>query len=150
MPKTKGVISTQLKEVVMRETLSVLLAGLDAATVEAVRNAVKDYPSDIASCRSIEAVREMVQQQSIDVVLLDLQQPFEKSFDLLSELKARSPQTEIVFVSRFDDEKLWVEAVQRGAYDFLPTPLEPSELKRVLVQATERHHPLKALGVTAS
>jgi len=134
----------------MRETLSVLFANLDEATVKAVQNAVKDYPSDITSCSSIEAVREMVQQQSIDVVLLDLQQPFENSFDLLSELKDRSPQTEIVFVSRFDDEKLWVEAMQRGAYDFLPTPLELSELKRVLVQATERHHPLKALGVTAS
>ena len=134
----------------MRETLSVLFANLDEAAVKVVRNAVKDYPSDITSCSSIEAVREMVQQQSIDVVLLDLQQPFENSFDLLSELKDRSPQTEIVFVSRFDDEKLWVEAMQRGAYDFLPTPLELSELKRVLVQATERHHPLKALGVTAS
>ena len=134
----------------MRETLSILFANLDEATVKVVRNAVKDYPSDIISCSSIEAVCEMVQQQSIDVVLLDLQQPFENSFDLLSELKARSSQTEIVFISRFDDEKLWVEAVQRGAYDFLPTPLELSELKRVLVQATERHHPLKALGVTAS
>src|SRR6266850_4216335 len=119
----------------MRETLSVLFANLDEAAVKVVRNAVKDYPSDITSCSSIEAVREMVQQQSIDVVLLDLQQPFENSFDLLSELKDRSPQTEIVFVSRFDDEKLWVEAMQRGAYDFLPTPLELSELKRVLVQA---------------
>jgi DNA-binding NtrC family response regulator len=134
----------------MRETLSVLFANLDEATVKAVQNAVKDYPSDITSCSSVEVVREMVQQQSIDVVLLDLQPPFENSFDLVSELKARSPQTEIVFVSRFDDEKLWVEAMQRGAYDFLPTPLELSELKRVLVQATERHHPLKGLGVTAS
>lgn len=134
----------------MRETLSVLFANLDEAAVRAVRNAIKDYPSDIRSCSSVEAVREALQKESIDVVLLDFQQPFENSFDLLSELKARSPQTEIVFVSRFDDEKLWVEAVQRGAYDFLPTPLEPSELKRVLVQATERHHPLKALGVTAS
>jgi DNA-binding NtrC family response regulator len=151
MPKqTLLSLHGERREVVMRETLSVLFANLDETTIKAVRNAIKDYASDMTSCGSIEAVLEALQTESVDVVLLDLQQPFESSFDLLSELKACSPQTEVVFVSRFDDEKLWVEAVQRGAYDFLPKPLEMSELRRVLVQATERHHPLKALRVTAS
>jgi DNA-binding NtrC family response regulator len=134
----------------MRETLSVLFANLDEATVKAARHAIQGYSSQLTSCNSTQALFETVQNESIDVVLLDLEQPFEISFDLLSELKAQFPQTEVVFVSRFDDEKLWVEALQRGAYDFLAKPLELSELKRVLVQATERHHPLKAVRVTAS
>jgi DNA-binding NtrC family response regulator len=134
----------------MRETLSVLFANLDETTVNAVRNAIQGYSSDMTSCSSTEAMFETLQKENIDVVLLDFQQPFESSFDLLSELKAQTPQTEIVFVSRFDDEKLWVEAVQRGAYDFLPKPLELSELKRVLVQAAEKHHPLRVVRLAAS
>ncbi len=134
----------------MRETLSVLFVNLDDATIRTISSAIKDYPSNVVCCASSEALIDRVTQESIDVVLLDFQQPFETTFDLLSELRTRSPQTEVVFISRFDDEELWVEAVQRGAYDFLPRPVDPLELKRVLVQATERHHPLKALGVTAS
>ena len=134
----------------MSETLSVLFVNQDEAAVNAARQAIQGYSCQLMSCHSTKALVETLQKESIDVVLLDLEPPFEISFDLLSELKAQSPQTEVVFVSRFDDEWLWVEALQRGAYDFLPKPLELSELKRVLVQATERHHPLKAVRVTAS
>ena len=134
----------------MRETLSVLFASLDEATVQTVRKAIQGYCSSTTSCGSTEEIFETLRSESIDVVLLDLQPPFENSFDLLSELRARSPETEIVLVSRFDDKTLWLEALQRGAYDFLPKPVQLSELKRVLLQATENHHPLKAVRVTAS
>jgi DNA-binding NtrC family response regulator len=61
-----------------------------------------------------------------------------KAFELLSELKTRV-QAEVVFVSRFDDEALWIEAIQRGAYDYLSKPLDLSELKRILLHAAEKN-----------
>src|SRR5215831_19583052 len=113
----------------MRETLSILVVNADDATVRTISSAIKDYPSSMVCCASSEALLDRVMQEDIDVVLLDFQPPFENAFDLLSELRTRSPQTEVVFVSRFDDEELWVEAVQRGAYDFLPKPVDRLELK---------------------
>ena len=135
----------------MQETLSILVADEERSTVDKVIDAIKDYPSQVISCWSREAVLDTVlQNQTVDVVLLDFQQPFEKSFELLSDLKAVAPQSEVVFISKFDEEKLWLEAVQRGAYDFLAKPLDSSELKRILLQATKRHHPVKARSVKAS
>jgi DNA-binding NtrC family response regulator len=135
----------------MQGALSILVMDKDDRTVQIVADAVKDYPSKIVCCSSREALLEAaLQAEAVDVVILDFQQPFEESFDLLSHLKAELPQTEIVFASRFDDEKLWMEAVQRGAYDFLPKPLGLSELKRILIQATEKHHPLTAIGSTGA
>lgn len=135
----------------MQETLSVLVADQEPSTLKKVSDAIKDYPSKVISCWSQDAVLDTVlQNQTVDVVLLDFQQPFEKSFELLSDLKAIVPQAEIVFVSKFDEEKLWVEAVQRGAYDFLAKPLDSSELRRILLQATEKHHPVKTRSVNAS
>jgi len=71
--------------------------------------------------------------------------PFERAFHLLSQIKTKVPQVEVIFVSRFDDEArwIWIEVIQRGAYEFLPKPLEVPELKRLLVQAAQKHHPLK-------
>jgi YesN/AraC family two-component response regulator len=47
----------------------------------------------------------------------------------------------VVFVSRFEDEALWIEAIQRGAYDYLSKPLDLSELKRILLHAAEKNLP---------
>src|SRR5437879_1801139 len=141
----------QNPEVLMQEILSVLVADQEPSTLTKVTDAIKDYPSKVVCCWSQDAVLDtLLQNQTVDVVLLDLQQPFEKSFELLSDLKAMAPQAEVVFISRFDEEKLWVEAVQRGAYDFLAKPLDSSELKRILLQATEKHHPVKTRTVRAS
>jgi DNA-binding NtrC family response regulator len=52
----------------------------------------------------------------------------------------------VIFVSPFDDDETrwaWTETIRRGAYEFLPKPLDPLELNRVLVQATEKHHPMQ-------
>ena len=56
------------------------------------------------------------------MIILELERPFDKAFTLLSELKSRV-QAEVIFVSRFDDEALWIEAIQRGTYDYLCKPL---------------------------
>jgi DNA-binding NarL/FixJ family response regulator len=69
------------------------------------------------------------------VIILELERPFYKMFTLLSELKPRV-QAEVVFVSRFDDEALWIEAIQRGTNGYLCKPLH---LKLILLHAAEKH-----------
>ncbi|PYV38097.1 MAG: hypothetical protein DMG06_26450 [Acidobacteria bacterium] len=83
---------------------------------------------------------DSIQEKTVDVIILVLEKPFEKAYELLSQIKAGVAEVEVVFVSRFDDETLWIEAIQRGAYEYLSKPLDLSELKRILVQATEKHH----------
>ncbi len=50
-----------------------------------------------------------------DAVLIDIFSPVESFFDLIPLIKESSPGTEVIFVSRYDDEKLWIESIQRGA-----------------------------------
>ena len=78
-------------------------------------------------------------------MVLNLQKPFEQAFRFLSEIKTKAPKVEVIFVSPFDEEArwVWIEAIQRGAYEFLPKPLDLGDLKRILVQVTEKHHPIK-------
>jgi len=134
-----------------QEILSVLVMDEDPLTIKRVEEAVRDYHSVVQQCSSTEAVIDIVRHDlPVDVVLLDLQKPFDKTFDLLSELRAKAPQTEIIFVSKFDDEDLWIEAIQRGAFDVSPKPLELPELRRILLLAARKHHPVWARGAAAS
>jgi len=130
----------------MKQSLSILVWDQDdPSTFKNVAEAVQEYQSVVFPCSSAAAVLFVIQQRAVDAVILNLQKPFEHAFHLLSEIKTKAPQVAVIFVSPFDEETrwLWTEAIQRGAYEFLPKPLDSQELKRILVQVTEKHHPVR-------
>src|SRR5262245_15901668 len=114
----------------MHEPLRIIVVDPDSQTVEKIREATEEYLSVITPCSSPDAILDTVRQhQPVEVMILELERPFGKVFTLLSELKSRV-QAEVVFVSRFDDEALWIEAIQSGTFDYLCKPLD---LKRILL-----------------
>jgi two-component system response regulator AtoC len=58
--------------------------------------------------------------------------------DLLPQLVRRLPGSTIVMMSAFGTEDLAVEALSRGAYDYLAKPFQPSEVLLTLRKAEER------------
>lgn len=138
----------------MGAEISILVVDHDPATIARVQEAMREHASLVIDCPSLEAVFDRLPQEgTAHVVVVNLDQPFEKTFDALPEIKARVAGVEVVFVSRFDDETLWIEAIQRGAYDFLVKPLDQVELKRILFLATEKHRPVilhKTLGAAST
>jgi DNA-binding NtrC family response regulator len=130
----------------MRETLSVaVLDPNDPDTIEKVTEAVKEYQSSVIPCSSREHVLPTLNQRRVDVVVIGFQEPFRETFDLLSQIKTKAAGTEVVFLAEFDDKTLWVwiEAIQRGAYEFLPKAVDLVDLRHVLLRATEKTHPVR-------
>jgi DNA-binding NtrC family response regulator len=131
----------------MPKAVSILIWDQDDPwTVHTVTEAIREYQSVVIPCSSAAGILFALQHKTVDVVILNLQKPLQDTFQLLSEIQAKAPQVEVIFVSPFDDDETrwaWTETIGRGAYEFLPKPLDPSELNRVLVQATEKHHPIQ-------
>ena len=117
----------------------------DLATVRSVTDALQEYQSVVIPCASEEAVQVAVMHGRLDIVVLNLCKPLEDAFRLLAEIQIKAPQTEVLFVAQFDDEMLrdWMEVIQRGAYEFLPKPLDREELRYHIVRAAEKHHPVE-------
>ena len=130
----------------MRQMISVAVFDPeDSITATRVIDALQEYQSVVIPCASDEAVLSVIGHQRVDVAVLNLSKPFVGAFRLLSEIQAKSAQTEVIFVAHFDDELLraWMEVIRRGAYEFLPKPLDREELKHHVVQAAEKHHPVE-------
>lgn len=70
-----------------------------------------------------------------DAVLLDLRMPGTDGLDVLSELVAEAPETPVLVVSGEGTITDVVEALRRGAWDFVTKPIESPEL---LTRAIER------------
>jgi len=78
-------------------------------------------------------------QQRFDVIVLDLHLPDSRGLDTYTRLHAEAPDVPVVVLSASDDEALAIEAVQRGAQDYLlKGQVDSDGLRRCLLYAIER------------
>ena len=87
----------------------------------------------------LSAGLERLARGGIDIVLLDLTLPDSYDLDTFTAVHAQVPETPIVVLTGLEDEKLAVEAVHKGAQDYLVKgQLDSTLLKRSILYAIER------------
>ncbi|WP_195372720.1 MULTISPECIES: sigma-54 dependent transcriptional regulator [Parabacteroides] len=72
-----------------------------------------------------------------DVVLLDQQMPVMTGVEALEEIKRISPNQTVLFVTAFGSISLAVDAVKKGAYDFIEKPFDNDKLLLTVSRAVE-------------
>jgi two-component system response regulator PilR (NtrC family) len=72
------------------------------------------------------------------VMLTDLLMPDGSGIDLLSFAKDRSPGTEVIVMTAHGDIETAIEAMKRGAYDFVTKPFATNELRALVHKALEK------------
>ena len=78
--------------------------------------------------------------ETFDVVLTDLKMPDVDGLQLLSALAARAAPPCVILMTAHGSIDSAVEAMRRGAFDYLTKPLEKDDLLLVLRRAMERTH----------
>jgi two-component system response regulator PilR (NtrC family) len=72
------------------------------------------------------------------VVLTDLMMPDGSGLDLLTVVKERSPQTEVIVMTAHSTLETAIDSMKRGAYDFVTKPFATSELRALVSKALEK------------
>jgi len=85
-----------------------------------------------------QAALECVAADGADLVLTDLRMPGTSGIDLLAQVKEHDPEIEVVLMTAYSDVKTAVEAMRRGAYDYLAKPFEKDELLVTVAKAADR------------
>ncbi|MGB7294655.1 MAG: hybrid sensor histidine kinase/response regulator [Candidatus Aminicenantales bacterium] len=73
-----------------------------------------------------------------DLVLVDLKMPGISGFEVLEKIKDIDPQIISIVITGYATVESAVEAMKKGAYDFLPKPFTPEELRIITRRALER------------
>ncbi|MCS7471479.1 sigma-54 dependent transcriptional regulator [Stieleria sp. ICT_E10.1] len=84
---------------------------------------------EIIEASSAESMLELLQQRPPDMILLDVRLPNMSGIEALPELRQRLPTVPVVLITAFADVRQAVEAVKRGADDYLSKPIDLEELK---------------------
>jgi len=78
---------------------------------------------------------ELAADRRPDLVLLDLRMADLEGLEVLARLKAADPEVAVVMMTAYGTIKTAVEAVRRGAFDFLTKPFDLEELKTTIRNA---------------
>ncbi|WP_321342957.1 LytTR family DNA-binding domain-containing protein [uncultured Draconibacterium sp.] len=76
-----------------------------------------------------EAIDALIDEQP-PVVFCDIGMPQFSGIELLELVTRYSPKTKVIFVTAYKDYAL--EAIQKGAFDFMCKPIDKSDLRRVV------------------
>jgi NtrC-family two-component system response regulator AlgB len=69
------------------------------------------------------------------VVFLDLRLGTQSGLDLIPQLLAENPNVVIIVVTAYATVETAVEAIRRGAWDYLPKPFTPAQIRHLLAKA---------------
>lgn len=126
----------------------ILAADDQQHVLEAIELFLRPQGYDVDVARSPELAREALATNSYDAVLIDLNYTRDttsgkEGLDLLSEIVAIESTLPIIVMTAWGSVELAVEAMRRGARDFIQKPWENDRLLSILRTQVELHRALQ-------
>ncbi|WP_298441981.1 response regulator [uncultured Ferrimonas sp.] len=126
--------------------LSILLAEDDSELNSAIDEALTYAGFQVVACGSAEEALDRAQQQKFDLALLDLVMPGMTGVDAIVALRRLQPGLGIVITTAFATVDTAVDAMKRGADDFITKPFNLAVLATTLRRVHAQRQPTIALA----
>ncbi len=95
-----------------------------------------------------EALQIIEQNDSIDIVLSDINMPAMDGLSFLAELSKINPSIKTIMVSAYSDMQNIRVAMNRGAYDFVTKPINFEDLEATIIKVLKEIEALKLAALT--
>jgi len=93
---------------------------------------------EVSLSTSGKQAREMLTNNHFDLLITDLKLPDDSGMELLKIARKHTPPTPTILMTSYADVTTAVEAIKRGAADYISKPFRPEELLMVMEQAMEK------------
>ncbi len=89
----------------------------------------------VTACSGGREAIEKIAAENFDLILLDYKMPGFNGLDILTEIKGIEVKTPVIIMTAYGTTDLAIEAMKRGAYDYLVKPFERKDLSRIISEA---------------
>ena len=93
---------------------------------------------EVVTAGSVDEAIQVASTRTIDLVLTDLRMPGRDGLTLLDSLRAINPEVPVILMTAFGTVANAVDAMKRGAADFLTKPIDLDELEVLVARTLER------------
>ncbi len=111
----------------------------DAGLIEEMLEESSDFPYELKNTETLKEGLDYLKERPFDVILSDLGLPDSDGIDTFLEIHARYSQIPIIILTAVKDEKIGIDAVKKGAQDYLVKgEVDGRLLKRSIQYSIER------------
>jgi DNA-binding NtrC family response regulator len=115
----------------------VLIVDDEPAARYGMRKALEREGYVILEADSVSSAEDILGKNNPQAVILDVKLSSESGMDYLPALVSRPAAPSVVMVTAHGNERMAVEAIKKGAYDYLAKPFDVDELRLLVRNAVE-------------
>ena len=91
----------------------------DTGLIEEMLEEFADFPYELKNVETLNEGLNLVKERPFDVILTDLGLPDSDGIDTFLDIHARNSRIPIIILTGLNDEKIGIDAVKKGAQDYL-------------------------------
>ncbi len=122
----------------MQSKIRVLVVDDDAVLRRLVSEQLARSGFEVVVADGGEAALAHLRETDMDVVLLDINMPDMSGLDALARISALTDAPEVIMLTADTSLATGIEAMRRGAYDYLTKPATLDEMEAVIAKADEK------------
>jgi len=124
----------------MKKKIEILVVDDDFAHRTMLRTLISGWGYAVSEADDGATAIEAVHRHPVDLVLMDIRMVRVSGIEALEEIHRRNPAIPIILMTAYASVETAVEALKKGAYDYLTKPLDFDELRLVMERGLEHTH----------
>lgn len=94
---------------------------------------------EVRMASTCDSAEEILKHHPVDVIVCDRDVKPAGWRGAIEALSTHAPHSRFILSTPANDDKLWLEVIERGGYDVLSTPLHEDRVIRAINQAAKQH-----------
>ena len=117
---------------------TILIADDDPNIIRILKDRLENKGFKVITTINGEQALTLSKRESPNIAILDLQMPVMSGIEVLEEIKKHNLDITTIFLTAYGTIELAVQAMKKGAYDFIQKPVDFEHLEIVINKAIER------------
>ncbi|WP_411029035.1 sigma-54-dependent transcriptional regulator [Spongiimicrobium sp. 3-5] len=113
----------------------ILIIEDDAAFCQMLQKFLTKQGYEVQASFNADSAKKIFNETTFDLVLTDLRLPNYDGIQLLTEIKDTSPTTNVIVMTGYAEVGTAVDAMKKGAYDYISKPFTPEEILMVITSS---------------
>ena len=122
----------------MAAATRILLIDDEEIVRDSCTEILRDEPYEVATAADGAAGLERMRDFRPDLVVVDLKMPGLSGLEVLERIREADPTLVPIVITGYATVSSAVDAMKRGAYDFLPKPFTPEEFRLIVRRGAEK------------
>jgi len=120
-----------------RSKSTLLIVDDDPYVLESISTLLKEFGYMVTTCQNAHDAMKQITRSSFDVVLTDIKMPQVTGIELLQSIHSYNQQIPVILMTAFAELDIAVDAIKRGAFDFITKPYNPDYLLHSVEKAVK-------------